>query len=109
MPWHAETVPRECARLWASSDYNTGVKLIVALFAFFGVVLLVALPVAAQIGTSGRLTPQKFCSSSDNSLECVSQRNQANIDRYVYKYKDETRQQKEKLETAQAALKDSLE
>ncbi|MFA5913219.1 MAG: hypothetical protein WC830_06630 [Burkholderiales bacterium] len=70
-------------------------KLIVA---FVGLFLLVPLPVAAQLGTSGRLAPQKFCSSSDNSIECVSQRNQANIDRFYDKYKDEARQQSEKLE-----------
>ena len=68
-------------------------KLIVALF---GLVFLAALPVAAQVNAPNKFTPQKFCSSSDTSLECVSQRNQANIDRYVDKYKEEVRQQKEK-------------
>ena len=65
---------------------------------FVGLFLLIALPVTAQVGTSGKLAPQKFCSSSDNSLECVSQRNQANIDRYSDKYKDDARQQLEKQE-----------
>jgi uncharacterized protein YaiL (DUF2058 family) len=63
-----------------------------------GLFLFVALPVAAQVGASGKFTPQKFCSSSDNSLECVSQRNQANIDHYSDKYKDDARQQLEKQE-----------
>ena len=50
---------------------------------------------AAQVNAPNKFTPQKFCSSSDTSLECVSQRNQANIDRYVDKYKEQVRQQKE--------------
>lgn len=73
-------------------------KFLFALFALFGLALVFAQPVAAQVGTSGKFTPQKFCSSSDSSIECVSQRNQANIDQYVDKYKDEARQEKERQE-----------
>ena len=71
---------------------------LITTFAFFGLVLVVALPVSAQVSTSNKFIPQKFCSSSDSSIECVSQRNQDNIDRYVDKHNDEVRQQREKQE-----------
>jgi hypothetical protein len=69
-------------------------KLTSALFAIVG--LLAALPAVSQVNTPNKFTPQKYCSSSDTSLECVGRRNQENIDRYVDKYKDEVRQQREK-------------
>lgn len=56
---------------------------------------------AAQLGAPQKLTPTKFCTSSDNSLECVSQRNQANIDRYSADYKEQVRQEAEKQKAEQ--------
>jgi len=85
-----------------SSRYNIGMKPLFALFVIFGLAFLAVHPAAAQLATSPqKLTPQKYCSSSDNSLECVSQRNQANIDRYAAEYKEQVRQQKERLEADQ--------
>ena len=69
--------------------------------AIFGLGLLCVGPAAAQLSAPQKFTPTKFCSSSDNSLECVGQRNQANIDRYVDKYKEEVRRDAEKQRAEQ--------
>ena len=66
-----------------------------------GLGLLCAVPAAAQLGPPQKLTPTKFCTSSDTSLECVSQRNQANIDRYSAEYKDRVRKDAEHLKAEQ--------
>jgi len=57
---------------FSRSSYNTNVKSRLAFFAFFGLALVVALPVAAQFGTPPqKFEPQKFCSSLDNGIVCV--------------------------------------
>jgi len=66
-----------------------------------GLGLLSAGSAAAQINAPQKLTPAKFCTSSDNSLECVSRRNQVNIDRYSANYKEQVRQEAEKHKAEQ--------
>ncbi len=66
-----------------------------------GLSLLCAGPASAQLGPPQKVTPTKFCASSDTSLECASQRNQANIDRYSADYKERARQQAEQQKAEQ--------
>ena len=69
--------------------------------AIIGLGLLCVGPAVAQLGAPQKLPPAKFCASNDNSLECVSQRNQANIDRYSADYKEQVRQQAEQQKAEQ--------
>ena len=69
--------------------------------AIIGLGLLCAVPAAAQLGPTQKFTPTKFCTSSDNSLEFVSRRNQENIDRYNTDYKEQVRLETEKQKAEQ--------
>lgn len=71
------------------------------ILAIIGLGLLCVRPAAAQLSAPQKFTPTKFCTSSDNSLECVSQRNQANIDRYSADYKEQVRRDAEKQKAEQ--------
>ena len=81
-----------------ASVYNPGMKRALPIV---GLGLLCAGPAAAQLGAPQTFTPAKFCASSDNSLECVTQRNQANIDRYAADYAEQDRKQAEALRAEQ--------
>lgn len=78
--------------------YNVTMKRTLAII---GLGLLYVGTAAAQLSTPQKFTPTKFCASSDNSLECASQRNQANIDRYSADYKEQVRREADKQKAEQ--------